>query len=265
MIAGNIKNLLRPWYHRMFRLHLRTRLWLADCSRSTVETSPPLPPALLRYRVSESLAGDNFLTVGRACANHIETQLRTMGATLTNGARVLDFGCGCGRTLRWLTNDFPETMFYGVDVDADAIHWCENNLPSARFGLSTPKPPLSFPDAHFDVVYCFSVFTHLDEPLQDAWLLELKRVLKSDGILIITVHNQRAANALDKPSSKLLLRDGFVHMRSRKLKGIVPEWYNTTWHSRAHIVERLERLFTDLRYTVVSDGMQDLVAARVRR
>ena len=50
---------------------------------------------------------------------------------------------------------------------------------------------------------------------------------------------------------------------SRKLHGIVPEWYNTSWHSQAYITGRLERLFTDVHYTVVPDGMQDLVAARV--
>ena len=53
-----------------------------------------------------------------------------------------------------------------------------------------------------------------------------------------------------------------MHQRSRKLSGIVPDWYNTSWHSRAYIVARLDAMFSDVRYTVVPDGIQDLVAAR---
>jgi ribosomal protein L11 methylase PrmA len=140
--VGSMKMLLRPWYHRAFRLQLRTRLWLADhWTNNTDGASPPLPPALLRYRVSESLDTDSFLAVGKACAEHIATQLTLMHKNLTSDDRVLDFGCGCGRTLRWLMNDFPKTHFSGADVDADAIQWCTDNLHNAQFALIEPTPP----------------------------------------------------------------------------------------------------------------------------
>lgn len=186
-----------------------------------------------------------------------------MGTDLARLERVLDFGCGCGRTLRWLADRYPKTRFHGVDVDADAIEWCDLNIKGSVFIHTTPEPPLPYAYGYFDVVYCFSVFTHLDERMQDAWLVELKRVLKPGGILILTIHGERTAMMLDERGAEAFKRTGFVHQRSRKLRGIVPEWYNTTWHSQGYIVSRLQSLFTDVRYTVVPDGRQDLVVARV--
>ena len=118
-----LKTLFRPLYHRAFRSQLRLRLWLADHlpEKNLPQTGPPLPPALLRYRVRESLSAEMFLRVGNGYARHIDEQVRTMGTTFADVERVLDFGCGCGRTLRWLMESYPATHFYGVDVNMDAI------------------------------------------------------------------------------------------------------------------------------------------------
>jgi SAM-dependent methyltransferase len=185
-----------------------------------------------------------------------------MGTSFADVERVLDFGCGCGRTLRWLMESYPATHFYGADVDADAVEWCARNLRNGVFVNSRPEPPLPFQSGYFDVVYCFSVFTHLDERMQDMWLIEIKRVLKPGGIVILTVHGERAAGTLDEEAAGILKSAGFMHQRSRKLSGLVPDWYNTSWHSQPYIVARLDALFSDVRYTVVPDGIQDLVVAR---
>ena len=186
-----------------------------------------------------------------------------MGSDLSEAERVLDFGCGCGRTLRWLTKRYPAATFFGADIDADAIAWCSQNFPESKFVQNAPAPPLPFPNGYLDVVFCFSVFTHLDEPLQNLWLVELQRVLRPGGILVLTVHGEKAAQTLGAEECEQLRQIGFFHQRSRKLRGIVPEWYNTSWHTEPYIIGRLQTLFTDVRYTVVPDGTQDLVAARV--
>jgi SAM-dependent methyltransferase len=202
-----------------------------------------------------------FLRIGEGCANHIEEQIRCMSASLAD-KRVLDFGCGCGRILRWLARRYPTTRFSGADVDGTAIEWCIRNLPGSVFVKSGPEPPLPFESDYFDVVYCFSVFTHLDELMQDIWLAEIRRIVKPGGIVILTVHGHNAVEGLDQPGAEELRRSGFLHRRSRKLSGLVPEWYNTTWHSEDYIVNRLGALFTDVHYTVVPDSKQDLVVSR---
>ena len=47
-------------------------------------------------------------------------------------------------------------------------------------------PPLVYPGEAFDLVYAFSVFTHLPESIQFSWMRELSRVLKAGGYLAIS-------------------------------------------------------------------------------
>jgi hypothetical protein len=86
--------------------------------------------------------------------------------------------------------------------------------------------------------------------------------LKSGGILLLTVHGTRAGKSLDSESQEILHTYGFVHKHSEKLRGLVPDWYQTTWHSREYVVKRLSPWFKDIRYSVVADGQQDIVTAR---
>ncbi len=224
----------------------------------------PLPPALLRYRVSELLGRQVFLTIGEGCARLIEEHSRSVGVDLARCRRILDFGCGCGRTLRWLLHAFPDVEFYGADVDQEAIDWCSQNLPSARFVRNGPLPPLPYPDRHFDVIYCLSVFTHLDEPAQDMWFTELRRLLAPGGLLLLSVHGRGAAKSLDPDGLAALQTAGFVHRRSQKLKGIVPDWYQTSWHSEQYIVKRLSSSFQEVSYHDVPRSSQAIVMARGR-
>jgi ubiquinone/menaquinone biosynthesis C-methylase UbiE len=256
-----LRPIVKALYYKLFRLGLRSRFWCADHFFMSLPDEP-VPPALLRFRVSESLSVREFLRIGAGSANLVRHHVNLMGIDLVNGSRVLDFGCGCGRTLRWFLASGISAEFHGVDVDKEAIDWCNRNLHRGHFLATEPLPPLPYPGQHFDLVYCLSVFTHLNEPMQDAWLAELRRVLKPGGALLLTVFGATAAKKLG-PADKRTLRDlGFVHKRSKKLKGLVSDWYQTSWHSREYVLDRMSERFEDVRYSVVPDGLQDVVVAR---
>lgn len=252
----------RAIYHRLFRIQLRLRCWFADLTPPRDANGSPLPPALLRYRVSESLDPAEFLRIGHGCARLIEEHSLPIGVPLEGARRVLDFGCGCGRTLRWMLANFPGVEFHGADVDPHAIRWCQQHLPAAHCIPSSPEPPLPYPDGHFDFVYCLSVFTHLDEAAQDRWLKELARLLAPGGLLLFTVHGSLATAALDPTGLDTLRTTGFLHRRSPKLRGIVPDWYQTTWHSEQYIATRVAALFDTVDYRDIPEGMQAFVMAR---
>jgi ubiquinone/menaquinone biosynthesis C-methylase UbiE len=261
VVPPGLKPIAKAIYYGLYRLHLRIRFRCAD-RRGMPPSEVPVPPAILRFRVNGSLSVSEFLRVGAGCASLIQQHVDDMGISLSSAHRVLDFGCGCGRISRWFLRDDGLAEFHGVDVDADAVGWCKRHLPRGHFLATAPTPPLPYPDDYFDVVYCLSVFTHLNETMQDSWLAELNRVLKPGGVLLITIHGKAAALRLDREGQEMLRIHGFVHRRSQKLRGLVPDWYQTTCHSRDYIVNRLSTWFEDIRYRVVPDGLQDFVAAK---
>lgn len=248
-------------YYKAFRLGLRMRLWVADrLDKPGVDV--PIPPAILRFRVTESISIREFLQIGAGCASLIREHLGQMGVDFADAQRVLDFGCGCGRAIRWFLASGETAEFHGVDVDAQAIDWCKKYLRPGRFFTTPISPPLPYPAEHFDAIYCLSVFTHLSESMQDDWLAELQRILRPGGVLLLTVYGAAATEVLNEEDRTLPRKVGFVHKRSGKLKGLVPDWYQTSFHSRQYILARLSKGFSEQEYHAVPDGMQDVIVAR---
>lgn len=159
------------------------------------EVLRPIPPDSLTSHVSiGGLA--SFLEAGRAAYTILAAALEASGRSPLNVDRILDFGCGCGRTLRFLEPYAARVEIHGCDVDEAAIEWCRANLPFATVRTNPPTGRLPYADATFDVVYAISVFTHLCEENHLAWLDELHRVLRPDGIAILTTSGDFALEKL---------------------------------------------------------------------
>ena len=250
----------RP-YHALYRRLIPLHWWFSDrFERTAAPEGLPLPPARLRFHVGESANAALFFRVGEATADCIHEAVTRAGASLTQSCVALDFGCGCGRTLMWLNRRFPEVAWHGADVDTQAIDWCRAHLPAASFIVNQPLPPLPFPDRRFDLIYGISVFTHLDEPYQRAWLAEFRRILKPGGLVLLSFYGRDSWQHLDQASA--IERGAFVFCRSQKLRGILPEWYHTAFQSQQRIVEMLSAHFVDVDYVERGAGYQDLAVAR---
>jgi SAM-dependent methyltransferase len=150
----------------------------------------PLPPPSLRSWVAVTDDLDWFLAGGKLGVQTLIDILARHGKKLADVENLLDFGCGCGRVLRHLKNN-ESIGLHGTDCNAAAIRWCDENLNFAEFGTNALEPPLRYRSHRFDLVYAFSIFTHLTEPQQTAWIKELGRVTKPEGLLIITVNGDR--------------------------------------------------------------------------
>jgi SAM-dependent methyltransferase len=102
------------------------------------------------------------------------------------GKRVLDFGCGAGRTLRHFLDEADEGELWGTDIDGASIDWLQGALCPPLNALRCERaPPLGLEYATFDLIWAVSVFTHLPDN-SIPWLLELHRLLKPEGMLIAT-------------------------------------------------------------------------------
>lgn len=148
----------------------------------------PLPPYELATRVG-SLEDTpdpwaHYAMIGQASKADLLAAL-PQGFSL-EGKRILDFGCGAGRTLRHFIADGSPGEFWGCDIDAASVAWLEEFLsPPLHPFVNGELPPLDQPDEMFDLIYCVSVFTHLTRSWS-AWLLELHRLLKPGGLLVVT-------------------------------------------------------------------------------
>ncbi len=222
-----------------------------------------LPPALMRFKVRGSPSGDAFARIGRSSADDINAALVRFGIDLGSHRAILDFGCGCGGTLVWLHDLAPTASISGTDIDANAIGWCRANLPFARFATNEALPPLSYPDAAFDLAIAVSVFTHLDEDYQFRWLAELRRVIKPGGTCVITLHGPQSWNQMSEHDQEAFDRTGFVFVRTTATRRLFPDWYRNAFHRQSYVEARFSEYF-DVVGSIPRGlgGHQDIVVLR---
>jgi SAM-dependent methyltransferase len=103
-------------------------------------------------------------------------------------ASVLDFGCGYGRIARLMYYFTDEERFFGVDPWPASLSVCAQAGLTCNFLRSEYLPQeLPVGDRRFDLIYAFSVFTHLSERATLSSLSTLRKYIHDEGILVITV------------------------------------------------------------------------------
>lgn len=228
-----------------------------------------LPDEDRRFRVIGNRDPDGFLRQGATDAYRIKAAYENvMHREWSAAGAVLDWGCGCGRVARHLAPSLG-SRFHGCDIDADNVSWCAANLPG-EYKASKLRPPLPYDDESFDVIYGISVFTHLRDKWEAAWLKELHRVLKPGGTILMTVHGQTAIDfaALNPSVYKLLMdrvdREGLVVTGdNNQLDGFVefPSEYVNVFHSPKHIRDVWGQFFANIELLPGYIFTHDLVVA----
>ena len=154
----------------------------------------PIPPASLWADYGKS--PEEYVDSGREHFDGMKKVLQEAGYQFADHQRILDFGCAAGRMIRCLATYAPEGEIWGVDQSAPHVLWCQQafGLPF-HFITSTTFPHLAFEDNYFDLVYAGSVFTHIGD-LEDAWLMELRRITKPGGYLYLTIADSHTMEIL---------------------------------------------------------------------
>ena len=149
----------------------------------------PIPPS------EKNFVGDgDFLAVGLEFLNWFVRL-----GELTPQERVLDIGCGIGRMALPLTQYLQSGTYDGVDVAAEGVAWCNQNITpyygNFRFQQLDLAHPLynpagegrtddvrlPFDDGAFDFIFMTSVLTHLTAADTRAYAREIKRLLAPAG------------------------------------------------------------------------------------
>ncbi|WP_176073192.1 class I SAM-dependent methyltransferase [Brucella intermedia] len=162
--------------------------WAAQIKASVnedVPDAPGFPPEVVQARF-----------VGRSGVSAIEEVIPFAEIVYREGhiqstSRVLDFGVGWGRIARLFQKAVDEDNLFLADVDADALKLC-SDLRVKGFPIHvTPGGNLPLEDRSLDVVYSYSVFSHLSENAARHWFSEIFKTLKSSGVLVFTTQSLR--------------------------------------------------------------------------
>ena len=112
------------------------------------------------------------------------------GILIDKDTRILDFGVGWGRMIRFFFKDILSDNIHGTDVWKMMIDYCNQLLPAGRYSVNSPHPPIGFADDTFDIIYAYSVFSHLRSDVAEAWIKEFSRILKPNGIVVATTEGE---------------------------------------------------------------------------
>lgn len=181
-----------------------------------------LLPSMAPDEVQKSWTGNCGLDLLRqSCAfvRSVSYQYARLTGRSLDHARILDFGCGYGRLARLMYYFTDPADLYGVDPWDASIGHCHRHGLVENFLVSDYLPrSLPVGDAWFDLVYAFSVFTHLSMRTAKLCMETLRGYLQDDGLLVITIRpveywaadvHAKADNTVEQMQA-LHRRDGFA-------------------------------------------------------
>lgn len=101
--------------------------------------------------------------------------------------RILDFGCGWGRLTRMLAKDLEPGNLHGCDPVDDILGICRETGVPAELAQSEFLPEKLPFEGKFDLVFAFSVFTHVSEAAHLASLAAIRDGLEPGGLFVVTI------------------------------------------------------------------------------
>lgn len=132
----------------------------------------------------------------------IELASRKMGFESLAGKAILDVGCGVRFAQAIINRGIEVGSYTGVDVCAVRMQFLRDNVEDDRFSFHhwpvynemyhldgevlTPESNLPLGDHRFDIIWLFSVFTHLSKNDAAAMLHILRRYSQPDARLFFS-------------------------------------------------------------------------------
>ncbi len=129
---------------------------------------------------------------------------------IKHGAKVLDVGCWTGQLYDALPS--KEYKYTGIDISPDAVSQANKRFKKARW-KAADAARLPFRKAEFDAVVIFEVFEHVEDERET--IKEVSRVLKKDGVLILSTPAYNLLSILSDPAYFLM---NHRHYKEQKIR-----------------------------------------------
>lgn len=129
--------------------------------------------------------GVHYYLVGLSAIRCVDEALER--ANLQQVQTILDLPCGGGRVLRFLAHRFPETEITACELASGAAEFCARTF-GARAAASSPNFDDVLLGKKFDLIWCGSLVTHLNQSGITALLRLFQRHLPTGGLVVFTTH-----------------------------------------------------------------------------
>ncbi len=158
---------------------------------------------------------------------------------IKNGDKILEVGCGRGFYANIIGMYFPKTSYTGIDINEKHLQVAKvfAQAPNVHFQKANAIK-LSFADKVFDKIICSEVLEHIKNDRKV--LSELYRVLKPQGIAVITVPNKNYPFLWD-PINWVLERFFHTHIPSHIL-WLAGIWaYHVRLYDEDELIEKVKK------------------------
>jgi ubiquinone/menaquinone biosynthesis C-methylase UbiE len=188
-------------------------------------TAPPPEESSLAF------TGERYLPDVRGAIHYEHWHRYAAVAPLARGKRVLDAACGEGYGTSLLAASAAHAT--GVDVSPAAIAHASSRYArdNATF-VAASVTALPLADASVDVVVSFETIEHLSA--QDAMLAEFRRVLRHDGVLVISSPNRPVYNASASGANHFHVRE---LDRDELAAALAPHFASQAWYAQAVLAQ----------------------------
>ena len=210
-------------------------------------------------RFHSVMAEDSGQTVVAALLDHILPLVPGLPKKLDEGIQVLDVGCGSGRALILLAENFPESHFTGFDISQEAITAAEEeaqriNLRNVDFQVRDVAE--AFPQNRYDLVTAFDAIH--DQATPQVVLNNIYNSLAPGALFLMQdiAASRDIQNNIDHPIGPFLYTISCMHCMSVSLANGGPG-LGAMW-GRETAIEMLEEAgFQDVSVKQLSHDIQN--------
>lgn len=165
--------------------------------------------------------------------------------------KALDLGCGNGRFYELIKG---KVNYFGLDNSDELISIAQKKYPEAVFRKGNVLD-IPFPDNSFDKIFSIAVLHHIpSQKLREVFIKECKRVLKSNGLLVITVWDLWGKSKIKKQ----IFKNNFLKLIQKSnldFNDVVLSWHGISdCYTHCFNFREFKKLVTKQDFKIIDSG-----------
>ena len=192
---------------------------------------------IFRFFASHPLAKNpirEYLSDGWRTMSELMPILERLDRPLMKTQSVLEFAAGFGRFTRHLARLLPNRVTC-TDIQPGSVEFLREQFGVKAFYSASKPEDIVYPQ-QYELIFVLSLFTHLPVERWGAWLKHLHRGLKPGGLLVFSVHNEKAA----REEGVVFDQRGVHFIRSSESPQLAADEYGTTFTTDGFVSSQVE-------------------------